>query len=100
MKTLTVASSVLIVGLLFSPALHGQSQATDQPKFQVEIQATPDGKPSFVLRNSTGMVLVACRIQFSVSSQGKWQTAEDWDPVAGIHTAIPDPQGPLEPDAR
>jgi hypothetical protein len=97
MKLLTVASSMLGVGLLFASAALGQSQATDQPKFQVEIQATPDGKPSFVLRNSTGMVLVACRIQFSVSSEGKWQTAEDWDPVAGIHTAIPDPQGPLEP---
>ena len=48
------------------------------------------------------MVLVACHIQFSVSTQGGWQTAQtaiDWDPVAGIHNAIPDPQGPFEPGA-
>jgi hypothetical protein len=43
------------------------------------------------------MVLVACHIQFSVSTQA--QTAIDWDPVAGIHNAVPDPQGPFEPGA-
>jgi len=47
MTLLAVTFRVLSVGLLVSSAVYGQSQASEQSRIQVEIQAAADKGPRF-----------------------------------------------------
>lgn len=49
MKVYTIALKMLILAPFISSATYGQSQPAEQPKFQIEIQATTDGGPSFTV---------------------------------------------------
>src|ERR1700722_11146108 len=82
MTLLAVTFRVLSVGLLVSSAVYGQSQATEQSRIQVEIQAAADKGPRFTVMNLSDKTLIACHIQFSLSSQSRPQAAMDWDPIA------------------
>lgn len=58
MKILAAALSVLIVSILVSSTVHGQSQNAEQPRFQIKIQ-NGEGLSDITVTNLTGKTLTA-----------------------------------------
>jgi hypothetical protein len=93
MKILAAALSVLSAGILVSPPVHAQSQTVEQPRFQIDTQATGGGGPRYTVRNLTGKTVTACVLRFSSTSESKEQLRTVWDALV---QNVP----PIEPNAN
>jgi hypothetical protein len=65
--------------LLISPTTHAQSQPSEEPNFQIEIQAAADAGPKFMVTNLTGRAVTARVIRISSSAVKKEQARQVWD---------------------
>jgi len=92
MKIPVTALTVIIACRLVSSAVHGQSQTTEQPRFQIEIQAAGESGPSYTVTNVTGKAVTACVFRFSSSSESKEISSTVWD-------AVVQDELPIEPGA-
>lgn len=92
MKILVAALRVLNAGMLVSSAVHGQSQTAEQPRFQIEIQATGEKGPRYIVTNLTGKTVTACVLKLSSSSESKEISRTVWD-------ALLQDELPIEPGA-
>jgi hypothetical protein len=92
MKTLASALCVLNAIILFSAAFHGQSPSAEQPRFQIEIQATGETGPRYTVTNLTGRTVTACVLELSSSSQSRGNSKTVWD-------ALLQDEPPIEPGA-
>jgi hypothetical protein len=92
MKMLAAALSVLNAGILASSPVHGQSQSFEQPRFQIDIQATGERGPRYTVTNLTGKTVTACVLRLSSTSESKEQSRAVWD-------ALLQDELPIEPGA-
>jgi hypothetical protein len=92
MKMLAAALSVLNAGILAPSPVHGQSQSFEQPRFQIDIQATGERGPRYTVTNLTGKTVTACVLELSSSSESKGKLRTVWD-------AVLQDELPIEPGA-
>jgi hypothetical protein len=78
-KIFAVALSLLNAGILASSPFHGQPQTVEQPRFQIEIDATGEGGPRYTVTNLTAKTVTACVLRLSSTSESKEQLKTVWD---------------------
>jgi hypothetical protein len=81
MKILTTVLCVLSAVMIVPSAMYGQSLTTEQPRFQIDIQAAGEGGPRYTVTNLTGKTVTACVLQLSSSSQNHGKSKTVWDAV-------------------
>lgn len=95
--------AIALAGLILPSLARGQSQPTQPPNFQIEIQAAGDSGPASTMKNLNDKTLTACVFRFAVSSEPRSLGEMVWDPVTmgvgGPRRERPLPQEPLEPQA-
>jgi hypothetical protein len=92
MKAVATRLCVLNAIMLFSAAVHGQSPSAEQPRFQIEIQATGEGAPRYKVKNRTDRTVTACVLELSSLSQARGNSQTVWD-------ALLQDELPIEPGA-
>jgi hypothetical protein len=81
MKILTTVLCVLSAVMIVPSAMYGQSLTTEQPRFQIDIQAAGEGGPRYMVTNLTGKTVTACVLELSSSSQSHGKSKTVWDAV-------------------